>query len=438
MSSINKKLSIKEAISLTDYNNNIKKSLVSFLINNYTGQKNKLYLFTRGKNLPKLFLLKLNIPVKYNKKEYDINILIYFPINFPLIQPEIFFNKNCSTKINPNCLNYIDEETLKINYNTFFKWENNFQSFKNLIKELNKQFNNNFPIFTLNDEFDITKYNNYDCVLREHMCKEIEFNKPNNVNNVNKNIIINKKIIKTEGNSDVKILKVNTLNISPKKMNLNLKNEISPNKNKKVNSNIKINLDDISNYKRGNTIKNTINTENINNKINNELYIKSESENFDEKTSKDCLIKLLLFELYPKIYKINTSIQNSNNNLSKIKSNIITELKYYNSKEKQTQTFEKSVNLFKKEIKQYNSNINSNIKNKLNFSNLDNVFKIKNKTYYSLQSKEKVLEEYILVIKKNLEKKNLELKSALKLVRNLSRQIFNIKYKCLCLTGENI
>ena len=438
MSSINKKLSIKEAISLTDYNNNIKKSLVSFLINNYTGQKNKLYLFTRGKNLPKLFLLKLNIPVKYNKKEYDINILIYFPINFPLIQPEIFFNKNCSTKINPNCLNYIDEETLKINYNTFFKWENNFQSFKNLIKELNKQFNNNFPIFTLNDEFDITKYNNYDCVLREHMCKEIEFNKPNNVNNVNKNIIINKKIIKTEGNSDVKILKVNTLNISPKKMNLNLKNEISPNKNKKVNSNIKINLDDISNYKRGNTIKNKINTENINNKINNELYIKSESKNFDEKTSKDCLIKLLLFELYPKIYKINTSIQNSNNNLSKIKSNIITELKYYNSKEKQTQTFEKSVNLFKKEIKQYNSNINSNIKNKLNFSNLDNVFKIKNKTYYSLQSKEKVLEEYILVIKKNLEKKNLELKSALKLVRNLSRQIFNIKYKCLCLTGENI
>ena len=438
MSSINKKLSIKEAISLTDYNNNIKKSLVSFLINNYTGQKNKLYLFTRGKNLPKLFLLKLNIPVKYNKKEYNINILIYFPINFPLIQPEIFFNKNCSIKINPNCLNYIDEETLKINYNTFFKWENNFQSFKNLIKELNKQFNNNFPIFTLNDEFDITKYNNYDCVLREHMCKEIEFNKPNNINNVNKNIIINKKIIKTEGNSDVKILKVNTLNISPKKMNLNLKNEISPNKNKKVNSNIKINLDDISNYKRGNTIKNKINTENINNKINNELYIKSESENFDEKTSKDCLIKLLLFELYPKIYKINTSIQNSNNNLSKIKSNIITELKYYNSKEKQTQTFEKSVNLFKKEIKQYNTNINSNIKNKLNFSNLDNVFKIKNKTYYSLQSKEKVLEEYILVIKKNLEKKNLELKSALKLVRNLSRQIFNIKYKCLCLTGENI
>ena len=42
MSSINKKLDIKEAAALTDYNNNIKKNIVSFLINNYAGNKNKL------------------------------------------------------------------------------------------------------------------------------------------------------------------------------------------------------------------------------------------------------------------------------------------------------------------------------------------------------------------------------------------------------------
>ena len=444
MSSTNKKLDIKDAVALTDYNNNIKKNVESFLINNYSGYKNKLYLFSRGNNLPKLFLLKLNMPVKYNKKEYDINLLIYFPINFPLVQPEIFFLKNCTLKVNPNCLNYIDEETLKIKYNIFFKWENNFQSFKNLIKELNKKFNNNFPIFTLNDEFDINKYNNYDCVLRKHLCKEIEFNKLNKPNNINKNIIINKKIIKTEGNNEDKNNnKINIFNLSPQKMNI--KNEISINNNKKVNPNIKINLDEISNNKKDNIIKNKINTENINdikkNKINKEiLNIKSEPEpeSFDEKTSKECLIKLLLFELYPKIYKINTSIQNSNNNLTKIKSNIISDLNIYKLKEKQTQTLEKSINLFKREINQYDSNINRNIKDKINLSNLDNVFKIKNKNLYILQSKEKVIEEYILIIKKNLEKKNLELKSALKLVRNLSRQIFNIKYKCLCLTGQNI
>ena len=78
------------------------------------------------------------------------------------------------------------------------------------------------------------------------------------------------------------------------------------------------------------------------------------------------------------------------------------------------------------------------MKNKIDFSNLDDVLKINKKDLYILQSKEKVIEEYILIIKKNLEKKNIDLKSALKIVRNLARQIFNIKYKCLCLTSENI
>ena len=165
---------------------------------------------------------------------------------------------------------------------------------------------------------------------------------------------------------------------------------------------------------------------------------KSQGESFDEETSKYCLIKLLLFELYPKIYKINRSIQNSNNNLIKIKSNITNDLNINKAKEKQIQTIEKSINLFNRTIKQYNIDANIDMKNKIDFSNLDDVLKINNKNLYILKSKEMVIEEYILIIKKNLEKKNIDLISALKLVRNLARQIFNIKYKCLCLTSENI
>ena len=135
MSKTPKKLDIKKAIIFTSYKDSIKRNLTSFLINNYCKQKNKLYLFSRGKNLPKLFLLKLIIPAKYNNVVYDISLLIYFPINFPLVQPEIYFHKYCSVKINPNCLNYIDEETLKINFDKFFQWGNSFESFKNLIKE---------------------------------------------------------------------------------------------------------------------------------------------------------------------------------------------------------------------------------------------------------------------------------------------------------------
>jgi hypothetical protein len=186
------------------------------LINNYTGQKNKLYLFTRGNNLPKLFLLKLNIPVKYSKKEYDINLLIYFPINFPLMQPEIFFNKTCSIKINPNCLNYIDEETLKINYETFFKWEYSFESFKKLIKEIYNKFNTIFPIFTfnkINENENESNLEKGDCYLKEQCCKEIDLKNPIiNSNNNNKPQIknSNKSLNKDKMSKNKIILKSNT------------------------------------------------------------------------------------------------------------------------------------------------------------------------------------------------------------------------------------
>ena len=437
MSLSNKKLDIKEAIALTGYNENTKRNLVSFLINYFSSEKNKLYLFSRNKNLPKLLLLKLIIPVKYNQREYNIHLLIYFPINFPLVQPEIFFEKYRSIKINPNCLNYIDEETLKINYNSFFKWENNFHSFKNLIKILQKQFNNNFPIFTLKDEFDKNKFNNLDCVLREQLCKEIEFKKNSNLNS--KSSVNINQILKTEGNSNINkinINKINIANLSPKKVDIKV-NDINIHKNNKIKPNIKLDLNDINNTKKENAKKENI--KNLNsNKINKELKLKTEPDSYDEKTSKECLIKLLLLELYPKISKINKEINASNNNLTKIKTNIIKEISYFKAKEKQTQSVEKSINLLKKEIKHSNSNDNTNIKQKINFSNLNTILEVKNKNYYVLKSQEKVIEEYIIILKKYLEKKKINIKEALKKVRNLSRQIFYIKYKCFKLTGQNI
>ena len=439
MKKTSNKLDIKEASSLTSYNENIKRNLVSFLLINYCEPKNKLYLFSRGENLPKIFLLKLVIPAKYCNKIYDINLLIYFPINFPLVQPEIYFHKYCTVKINQKCLNYIDEETLKINYNSFFKWENNFQSFKNLIKTLCKQFNINFPIFTLNEPFDEAKSINNDCVLRTQLCKEIEFKKMSNLN-MNQNLNSKKIILKTEGNNSSKINKINIRNSPIARKNKN--DEIMINKTQTINkiNNIKINLNDINNNKEGNFINNKNNTENISNKNNmtkKELNIKSESDYFDENISKECLTKLLILELYPKIATINNSINSSKNNLINIKSNIMKELNFFKSKEKQTKTIEKSIDLLKKEL---NSNINndSNKKNKINFSNLDSFLKINNKNYYILQAKQKTIEEYLLVIKKNLEKKNIEFKSGIKLVRKLSRQIFYIKYKCFCLTNKSI
>ena len=404
MSKTQKKLDIKEAISWSSYNDNIKRNLISFLISNYCKPKNELYLFSRGKNLPKIILLKLIIPARYNNKLYEISLLIYFPVNFPFVQPEIYFHKYCTIKINPKCLNYIDEESLKINYNIFFKWENNFQSFNNLIKEIYKQFNLNLPIFTLNGKLDESKNNNFDCVLRNNLCKEIEFKQIEN-KNINSH---NKKIIKNEMNENNKINNIIS-NINNININHNLKKSKTIIDNRNHNENKIINNDE-----------------------------KKDLTPFNENISKESLKKLLILDLYPKISEINYSINDSKNYLNKIKKDIINELNILHMKEKQAKTIEKSINLIKNEINSKDINNNINIKNKINFSNLDSFLKINNKKFYILQAKQKSLEEYLLIIKKNLEKKNIEFKSGITLTRKIAREIFYIKYKCFCLTGTNI
>ena len=431
MSKTPKKLDIKKAIIFTSYKDNIKRNLTSFLINNYCKPKNKLYLFSRGKNLPKLFLLKLIIPAKYNNVVYDISLLIYFPINFPLVQPEIYFHKYCTIKINPKCLNYIDEESLKINYNIFFKWENNFQSFNNLIKEIYKQFNINLPIFTLNEKLDESKNNNFDCVLRKELCEEIEFK-----NIINKNINSdNKRIIQTEKNNRKNNANINASNLSDEKENMNKKSiQNINNKNNNIRSNINDNNNLNHNFKRSKTIMENMN-QHKNKLINNDD--KKDFVPFNENISKKCLKKLLILDLYPKILKINDSINDSKNYLTKIKNDITKELNILQSKEKQAKTIEKSMNLIKNEITM-NDIKDNNIKDKINFSNLDSFLKINNKKFYILQAKQKSIEEYLLIIKKNLEKKNIDFKSGIKLTRKFSRELFYIKYKYLNLKGTNI
>ena len=410
-----KKLDIKEALNLCGYNNNIKKNLIIFLQSTYGNQKNKLYLFERNKNVPKLFLLLLKIPSKYKNNIFDINILVYFPLNFPLIKPDIYFHKYSSLKINPNCLNYIDEETLRINYEQFFKWENSLESFKNLIKEIYKQFNINLPIFT----FDNNNFNNDDadgdCILKEQCIKEIDLRKQININPQNyKQKSLNYNKIKIMDSPDI-----NSNLLEKEKINFNNANNFIVQKNEEI----------FDKMKRTNTKTNS--NHNLTN--NNIIHEFDESEPYDEEKAKMHLIKFLASSLYPKINQINISVFKTKKNLEKMKNDIILEMKELEEIEKKGENVENSMNLMRKELNNYKNPLQSE-KNfdekKKDFSNLDSLLNIKNKNYYNLLSKERVMEEYLLVIKKSYEKHNIELSPAKNLVRNYSRQIFYIKYKC--------
>ena len=408
MSSDNQKLKIREAINLTNYKLNIRKDFINFLESTYGSQKHRLYLFSRLESAPKIFLLQLQVPVKFNNKTYDISLLVYFPLDFPNIEPEIYLEKFKKLKVNPNCSFYIDQDTLQINYSCFFKWESSFESFRNLMTELYNQFNIAFPVFNTNDKYEDINEIQGDCYLKKNLCKEVELVNPiveknkinNNIDNIDK--AMNEMNLKDNNDKNI--------NNKPIKKNIYGKpmENIDANQNKKNN-----------------------NSNNINNIISKENNLVNPYQNkppvLDEQKSKQALIKLLQKDLYPKINNAIQPITSTFIKLEKIKENIHQKINEIELVERKEDNIRQVLNNLHKEL-DFTIPEPKELE-KPDVTNLDSAVIISNKDYYMKLAMEKVIEEYILIVKKNYEKQNIDFNTALNLIRTNSRNIFFLKYK---------
>ena len=464
--SSNEKLNIKDAIQMCSYPMSIRKNLVDFLENTYGSQKHKLFLFARNETAPKLFLLQMQMPAKFNNQSYDISLLIYFPLNFPEIEPEIYFEKIGKVKVNPNCSFYIDEDTLKINYTLFFPWEKSIDSFKGLVVELYNQFNIAFPVFNLSNKHsdtDTDKENDLsDCVLKKNLCKEIELIKPsfqkkntqnignnknnnacNNYNNNNEMNNLNNGMNNMNINNDN-----NKVNIYGRKMNNNgnINNHYNMNNNNMNNfrysnpnpNNYNKNANNMNNMNIYNNMNNNMNNNNLNNnynKNNNNLFNKAMNEQnnnnlplqFDENKAKAALINLLKNNLSQKIDFAIQPISSSYLKLEKIRENIIKKIRDFDKVESKENAIRQTINTLQKEM-DFTITSPKGI-DKPDLNNLESVLIISNKDHYLRLAKEKAIEEYILVVKKSYEKQNIDFNTALNLIRTNSRNIFFLKYK---------
>ena len=408
MSSDNPKLKIREAINLTNYRLNIRKDFINFLESTYGSQKHRLYLFSRIESAPKIFLLQLQVPVKFNNKSYDISLLVYFPLDFPNIEPEIYLEKFKNLKVNPNCLFYIEQDTLKINYSCFFKWENSFESFRNLMSELYNQFNMAFPVFNTNDKTEDINEIQGDCYLKKNLCKEVE--------------LVNPIVEKNKINNNI-----DNINKAMNEINLKDNNEKN-NNNKPIKKNIYGKpMENIDLNKNNNNNKNNIN----NNIIAQENHLinpyQSKPPVLDEQKSKQALIKLLQKDLYPKINNAIQPITSTFIKLEKIKENIHQKINEIELVERKEDNIRQVLNNLHKEL-DFTIPEPKELE-KPDVTNLDSAVIISNKDYYMKLAQEKVIEEYILIVKKNYEKQNIDFSTALNLIRTNSRNIFFLKYK---------
>jgi hypothetical protein len=329
--------------------------------------------------------------VKFNNKSYDISLLVYFPLDFPNLEPEVYLEKIGKVKVNPNCLFYIDQDTLKINYSCFFKWQGTFESFRNLSSELYNQFNMAFPVFNTNDKYEDINEIQGDCYLKKNLCREVELINP----------IVEKSKFNSNNNNIDNIQKgMNEMNLNNN--NIPIKKNIygKPMENNDINPGQETNL--VNPYQ-------------------------NKAPVFDEQKSKQALIKLLQKELYPKINMAIQPISSTYMKLERIKENIHQKLNEIEVVERKEDNIRQVLNNLNKELdftipepKEFE---------RPNVANLDTAVIISNKDYYMKLAREKVIEEYILIVKKNYEKQNIDFSTALNLIRTNTRNIFFLKYK---------
>ena len=250
-------MEIHKAFSSCEYNSIIEKDFISFLQKYFhTNTKSHLYLFSRHKNSTKLFLLQTKIPSLFKGKYFDINILIYFPNNFPLVPPNFFIEKICNLRVNSKCKFFINEENLSINYEKIINWNNSINCVIDVIEELKKQFNLNFPVVKSQQNLN----DNGDCLVKKENIvlievTELDKNKIKNNKEIDSNIINNNNDMIITPNNDNKIN--NNKDISNNDNNININKDI-PNNNNNNNNN--------------NNDNNNNNNKNINNNNNNNKF----------------------------------------------------------------------------------------------------------------------------------------------------------------------
>ena len=123
-------LPLSSAISMTQYRD---KALVSQMLTDtfLSSPRSKILLITRinpysPKQNETIFLVHHIIPVPYGTKTFDVEILIYFPSDFPLRAPEFYFFKKAMLTVEPKYLvNPTTRRDLLIDLRKFTTWNRN-------------------------------------------------------------------------------------------------------------------------------------------------------------------------------------------------------------------------------------------------------------------------------------------------------------------------
>lgn len=354
-------------VSLCNYPPNVTDYLITSIIQimNYPYVKSKSQYKTKMINKDKIIVVKIHLDVPFHKNNYDVPILVFFPILIPLEPPKIYIELSKDSAINPKVKD-IEIKTGKIITPLLRMWEQN-TNFNNILNEIRNSFCNIFPVYK-NKKNNNSSNTNNNC---------INSNNSNNIININNNAVFN--IINNNDSGDI------FANIAKIFDNNFLDN------NNSINNNI------ILNEKNNSVIKNIL-----------------VEEVFDKISSK-------LISEYKKLNQQNKTLNNYKNQFRTENEKM---MKYFTKKKDIENKCAKDLFHLNSEIKKFSEENKTKEVNKITEENCLNYIKVENPEVIKSIANDVNYEELLVIIKKGFEKKSISFEEAIMSIRNISRDLF--------------
>jgi hypothetical protein len=145
---MNNQISLNEALNKSEYPEYIKDKVKSFILENYQNYKDKSNTYLTKCFNKKIFVIKMDLPVRFKNIDYLITILIYIPVSFPN-EIRIYFEYNQDFIVDKYYKeqNTIDETTAELYYQNIINFIPITQSINQLVQALIDKFNQYFPLF---------------------------------------------------------------------------------------------------------------------------------------------------------------------------------------------------------------------------------------------------------------------------------------------------
>ena len=406
---------IFSAISLCGYPPNVTDQLIELIsqVMNYPYVKSPSEYKIKTINQEKMIAVRCPMEITYNKKNYEVPIVIFFSKFIPLQPPRIYLEVAKGSAINPK-IKDVDIQTRKIMVPSLLSW-NSSSNFIVILNEIKASFSKIFPIYK----------------LKKNSLNEAEYSRPtiNLTNNNTNDSIQTTNTININNNAVFNFVSNNNINNTSPNIDpfANIASIFTENfiDNNNNNSGFNFAFNNNNGFQTINNTNQNINI-NFNNNMNNNFNPNKFNQN--EKAIKNILVEAVLDKISSKLIVEYKKLNQQNKTLNNYKN----QYKYTNDKmekyisKKQEITNECTKNLFhlNNDIKKYNEYIQKKKDDKITDQNCLEYIKVESPQVIRAIANEINYEELIIMIKKGFEKKKITFEEAILSTRNAARDLF--------------